>query len=225
MSVNPKQARIVTHKVTPKLPAKGKISMQFTGANDFPKKEAFCVVVASPRGMVQMTFHHPIGETGLEDDVWVATESDQTHYLFARAKNPFKKTVDAARNIFLLGAAVTSRILDNHEGQYVYHGRNDLGLRQALVNAARRRAKEAGLRDRDSYIQFLNINVQALERRFIEHMASEAAKQAAAEAHPYPQFETRSGLHATTPQVAVGYLNRMPLDEAFEAVLNRLSGD
>jgi len=217
--------RVVTKKATPKLSAEAKTTLALSGTKSFPKKEAFCVVIASDNGLVQMTYHHPIGITELDEDSWIATESEQIHYLFERKIDPRRKTTDANRQIHQLAAAVTASLLERTEdGEYVFHGQTAHGSRKALIRQARLDAKDAGQNSPESYIQHLPDDVRELERQFRRFMVNETVKANAAIAHPYPAFATRSGLHATQEQVAVAFLEGKDYDEAREAVINRLLG-
>jgi len=219
------QARVVTKKATPKLSAEAKTTLAFSGTKSFPKKEAFCVVIASDNGLVQMTYHHPIGVTDLDEDSWIATESEQIHYLFERRIDPRRKATDANRKIHQLAAAVTASLLERSEnGEYAYHGQIARGSRKALVRQARLEAKDAGQDGPESYIQYLHDDVRELERQFRRFMANETVQANAAITHPYPAFATRSGLHATQNQVPVAFLEGKNYDEAREAVINRLLG-
>jgi len=217
--------RVVTKRATPKLSAEAKTTLAFSGTKSFPKKEAFCVVIASDNGLVQMTYHHPIGVTDLDEDSWIATESEQIHYLFERTNDPRRKTIDANRQIHQLDAAVTASLLGRTDnGEYAFHGQTARGSRKALIRQARLDAKDAGLNGPESYIQHLPEDVRGLERQFRHFMVNETVQANAAIAHPYPAFATRSGLHATQNQVAVAFLEGKNYDEAREAVINRLLG-
>jgi hypothetical protein len=58
-------------------------------------KNTFVVLVASTQYLEQLTIHHPIGITDLDNDEWVSTRTANIHYLLSRAEDPQQQKLNA----------------------------------------------------------------------------------------------------------------------------------
>ena len=127
--------------------------------------EAF-VVLISRIGFrpVQMTFHHPIGETQLDDGEWVATPSESIPFLLARTENPYEKSVMEKRRESVL-RNVTRALLDEREdGEMSYRGTN-ISRTATLALARKRQAtawKSAKADNRAEFEEYLRKNYPEL---------------------------------------------------------------
>jgi len=219
------KSRIVTKKVPTKLQAIGDNVLEYSGANLLPGKEGFSVVMASSVNRLYMTFHHPIGKTTLEDDDWVATETSQIQFLLDRRVDPRRKVRDAARTLDRFASAVTATLITEHEGEYYYPSDNaHLKSRTSHVAEARKEAKEAKDLSAAAYVSRIVDERRVEEVALRGHLSSDAVVNAAIAGNPYDAFTTRSGLHETVEQVAVGYLEKKSIADAKLAVARRLLG-
>jgi hypothetical protein len=223
---NNDKSRIVTKKVAAKLLAVGDNTLDYSGANSLPGKEGFSVVMASTVSRSFMTFHHPIGVTTLDAASWVATETSQIQSLLDRQVDPRRKAIDAARVVHRFASAVTAAVLLEHNGEYYFPGdTTHAKSRRSHVADARRDAKVAGDSSPNAYVSRLPVANRVHETAVRDHLSSDAVVNAAVARHAYPAFQTRSGLHESVEQTAVGYLNQMPIAEAKLAVTRRLLGN
>lgn len=95
---NTKRVKTVTKIVTTKLTATYPSVYKFD-VEDFKKlKDSFILVIGSPEGGVEITFHHPIGETDLDDDDWIGTPTGDIPSLLERKANPRAQRAKDARN-------------------------------------------------------------------------------------------------------------------------------
>lgn len=220
------KSRIVTKKVPTKLQAVGDNVLEYSGANLLPGKEGFSVVMASSVNRLYMTFHHPIGQTPLEDDDWVATETSQLQSLLDRRVDPRRKVRDAARTLARFASAIAADLLTEFEGEYYYP--SDLlhaESRTSHVAEARKEAKEAKDLSAAAYVTRIAENRRVEETALRAHLSSDAVVNAAIAGNPYDAFTTRSGLHETVEQVVVDYLEKKSLADAKVAVHRRLLGN
>jgi len=217
--------RVFQKKSTPKLSADTKCILEFTGQQKFPKREAFVVAIAAPSGVVQMTFHHPIGFTQLSDEEWIATETSQIHFLFERVTHPGKKTYDQEIFIAKLKAMAVDGLLVEKDDDYYYPGHTDKGSRKVLVGQARAKAKAATddkKSSADSYIPFLEEPLQALELSYLAKFRKDSTQKLAEGEVTLPKFETKGGLQADTPQEPIAFLKGKTIDEARTRIFNKI---
>jgi len=58
-------------------------------ANDFKRaKSPIVILMAAEGGVLSLTIHHPVGVTPHGEGEWIATETEQYHYLEERAEDP-----------------------------------------------------------------------------------------------------------------------------------------
>jgi len=220
------RSRLVTKKVSTKIQAVGDNTLDYSGANLLPFKEGFSVVIASNVNRSFMTYHHPIGVTLLDDACWIATEASQIQSLLSRQVDPRRRAIDVARTLHRFTSAIAVPLLLEEGGEYYYPSdATFVESRKSRVTAARREAKEANDLSLDAYVSRLALVHRNEEVAIKGYLSRDTTIDAAVGANPYPVFTTRSGLHESVEQEAVGYLNQMPIAEAKLAVIRRLLGN
>jgi len=213
----------------PKLKATDHNLLQYVTDSRFPKKEAFSIAVVDANRTHTVTYHRPIGITDLGDNEWVATPSDQIHYLFDRAKRPDEQAVLERRRIGALEILVERQLLQGEAPDYTYVDLGDLGPRRTLIATARRAAEEEAKAQgtkalADAYLAKLPPEVTTSEMRIRTTLGSEEFSDTVAERFPFRPYVTRSGQLADQDQWAIEFLTGKSMGEAKDTLLRMLYG-
>jgi len=191
--------------------------------------DAFIMMVGGPSGLISMTFHRPIGATGLANDDWVSTPTEDVVLLLGRVKNPGEESARKGYEVHRSEAAVarTPPLLQKRGGKYYYPGEATI-TRDAHLSAATAAAKAKLQQGRNptkvQVVAELPEALRAPENSLSEFMNSEEVRNAARAANPVADHETRGGPFADRPQVAIPPLKGMNSRQAQDAVLRRLCG-
>jgi len=209
--------------------AKPKVSPIAGGNFDFsgdPRLgESFVVVVIGPDRTKSITFHHPVGVTALNGDVWVATPTGEVPDLIARRENPDSATIRENRENHRFESAITSGYISrNDAGEICYPSG---AVRQEVLSSARAEAKTAakGAGQKPApmaYLAHLSAERRGEEDALRMFLQSEAVQAAAREAYPDSSYRTRSGPLADRVQRAQAYLNGMTRAQAEDEVVKQL---
>jgi len=210
--------------------AKPKIS-PLSGANfdysgDPRVGESFVVVVSGPDRARMTTFHHPIGVTELEDDVWVSTPTSEIPDLVARREDPGAAAIRENRENHRFESAIVRGLLTrDDDGAVRYPSGTD---RQEALAAARAAAKAAAKAAGNkpaamAYLAHLSAERRVEEDAVRAHLSSDAVMRAAVRAFPDSAYRTRSGPLASRvqrahPGLAAG-LSRAAAEDAVNRIL------
>jgi len=70
--------------------------LDFETGEDSSLKDSFILMVTDGKHTQQMTVHHPIGVTNMDNEEWVATDSSGVPHLLSSKEHPFKEKYDRA---------------------------------------------------------------------------------------------------------------------------------
>jgi hypothetical protein len=210
--------------------AKPKVS-PVTGANfDFSGDprigESFVVVIAGPSGSHSFTFHHPIGKTNLDGDVWVCTPTSEIPDLVARKDDPNEATIRENRERHRFDAAISAKLLvkDAETGVICYPSGAE---RQPTLAAARAAAKEAAKKLKQkpeplAYLAHLSADKRVEEDAIRSFLSSEKVVAASEKRFPDSSYTTRSGPLQDREQKAQEYLSGKTRAQAEDEVVKQL---
>jgi len=174
----------------------------------------------------QYTFHHPIGETNMDDRQWVATPTDEIRYLLERRKSEALSRWEREKSLALRAqvlAAGTGRRLNNGvtppTEEWTHDGAPPIA---ATIRIAMAAAKAAGVAESE-WVNHTDPAVRASELQFKQALTSATLAPNWAVEHPRPVFTTLGGPLGDRPQLAVGYLGTSSLAAAKDLVLSRLT--
>jgi len=189
-------------------------------------RDGFIVILCSKGGTQQVTFHHPIGETQLDKNSWVATPSNEVHFLLSRRKSEAlsrweREKEQAVRTAVL--ASRTGRKLNDATPPvevWVFDGAPPIGVTIAAGMAAAKAAE----RPESEWVNHTTEAVRASELAFKQALRVTAVPAGWVADHPQPTHETRGGPLADRAQVAVGYLAGCTASAALDKVQRRAYG-
>jgi hypothetical protein len=192
------------------------------------KGQSFVVWLGSGKtGARQVTFHRPLGGTTLnKTTTWVATPSDELHYLLARLKSEALSRWERERDL-----AVRTAILATGTGrrnnqatppveEWAFDGAPPVG---PTIQAAMAAATAAGGKGSE-WVNHTTEAVRAAELQFKQALRNGAPTAVWLREHPQPAHETRGGPLGDRAQSAVGYLANLSLAAAQDLVLSRIYG-
>jgi len=218
---------VIRTKTKPKVnPASG-ANFEFT--NDPRVGDSFVIVIADPARNRQMTFHHPIGVTDVDEEDWVCTPTEDIPDLLNRRKDPDEEGIRSKRDNFRLRLAADAGLLgvDSQSEEVMYKGTNT--SRQATVAAARQAAKEAvvgkGKPSADAYLAFIkDESLKKAESSIRLFLVEKETIRKAEKKFPSSGFRTKSGPLSDRVQSSVEYLEGLSRIEAIDAVTTRIYG-
>lgn len=192
------------------------------------KGQSFVVWLGSGKsGARQVTIHRPIGGTSLDKTTtWVATPSDEIHYLLARLKSEALSRWERERDVAVRSAVLlagTGRRMNQAtppQEVWAFNGSPPIG---PTIQAAMAAAKAAGGKESE-WVNHATEAVRAAELQFKQALRNAEPAQAWLADHPQPRHETRGGPLGDRPQSAVSYLTGRSLAAAQDLVLNRIFG-
>lgn len=191
------------------------------------KGKTFAVWVGSGEaGSRQYTFHPPIGHTELKGSQWVATPTDEVHYLLeartSEAIARWEREMAFAQRAIVLAAGTGRKLIsaDPHLEGWSFDGAPPIA---ATIKIAQAAAKAAGKPDSE-WVNHTEPAVRAAELQFKEALRKAKLPVTWYEEHPRPKYETKGGPARDRPQLAIGYLDNLSLGAAKDAVLSRMLG-
>nr|WNA22213.1 MAG: hypothetical protein [Plasmopara viticola lesion associated narnavirus 4] len=209
--------------------AKPKVSPVTGGNFDFSGDprigESFVVVMAGPDRVKTITFHHPIGCTELDDDVWVATPTGDIPDLVARRDDPYEAAIREKRENHRFNSALAAGLVTKGDDGVA---RYPSGIeRQATLAAARAAAKVAakGAGNKPApmaYLAHLSAERRVEEDAIRGHLSSKAVILASEEAFPDSKYRTKSGPLADRVQKAQKYLEGLSRAQAEDTVVKQI---
>jgi len=219
---------VIRTKAKPKINPTSGANFEFT--NDPRVGDSFVIVISAPSKTRSMTFHHPIGETDVDDEDWVCTPTEDIPDLLARVKDPDEKSLREKRDGYRMKLASEANLVDKaggQNGEIVYAGTSI--SRQATVSEARRLAKEAvvgkGKPSADAYLSFIeDSSLKKAETLLREFLTSDKVIKLAETQFPPTGYRTKSGPLANRVQASVSYLEGLPRTAAEDAVVKRMFG-
>ena len=202
-------ARVV--KKTAKLVLHADHSVNAHYAGTAGAKDAFMVLVVGPDNFSrQLTFHHPIGYTSLEDDDWVCTSSSEVANLLIRREHPDYKRIMAAREAMKVNLAVQEGWLDIFESgnqKLVVYPGTTVGRKMVLAAAnkklkqAKAEAKSRKLKGFDARLDdYLDEEFKADEAAVNRFFKTDDVRKLVAEEYPFSDYQTCGGSANNLPQ-------------------------
>lgn len=225
---NSSRGAVIRTKAKPKVNPTSGANFEFTG--DPRIGDSFVIVIAGPAKNRSLTFHHPLGETDVDDEDWVCTPTEDIPDLLARLKDPDEKSIREKRDNYRMKLASDRKLVmkDNDQnGEIVYAGTTT--SRQATVSEARKLAKEAvvgkGKPSADAYLRFIkDDSLRKAESTLREFLTKTSTIHEAELKVPSSGYRTRSGPLSDRAQKSVEYLEGMSRTSAEDAVVKRIFG-
>jgi len=219
---------VIRTKVQPKVNPVSGANFQFNG--DPRVGDSFVLVIAGPSKIRSVTFHHPIGETDVDDEDWVCTPTEDILDLISRREDPGLKSLREKRDTYRMKLAADAGLVQkggNQSGEVVYIDTST--SRQATVSTARAAAKEAvvgkGKPSADAYLSFIKDEaLREKESNLRKFLTEDTTIREAEIKFPPTGYRTMSGPLSDRAQVSVSYLEAMKRSEAEDAVTKRIFG-
>jgi hypothetical protein len=182
-----------------------------------------CFVLFAGSGVAgdqQWTYHHPIGETSLEESEWVATPTRDISFLLQRreseALSAWKRRSELAKRQQVLTAR-KGRGLDP-DGQTEVWSFEGAPPVQPTVRSCMAAAKAAGKQESE-WLSYADQAVRVAEQSFKEALRTQAVPEEWLRANARPTHETMGGPLGSNPQKAVPYLKGLTLAAAKDKVI------
>jgi len=183
-----------------------------------------CFVLFAGSGMAgdqQWTFHHPIGETPLDDREWVATPTRDISYLLQRreseALSAWKRKMELAIRGQVLRASKGRKYVGPNSTEEIWTFENAPAI-QPTIRSCMTAAKAAGKQESE-WLSYADRAVQSAEAQFKEALRTEKVLAAWIRANPKPKHETMGGPLGDTRQKAVPFLKGFSLAGAKDKVI------
>lgn len=185
---------------------------------------AFGMLVTGPGITREVTFHHPVGATPLDDDEWVMSERSDIPLLLARVgpEPQVLAAYRAATEVYRLTAAVDAGLLVVVDNEYFYPGVPRVD-RTATLRAARAALKlyqrGKGQDDPDRTLpDYLPERERPLEEALTTFWGSEQFREDLNSDVPEPAHETMGGTFADQSQTPVPFLKGKTTAGAVDAL-------
>lgn len=187
---------------------------------------SFTVVLGSDTGLQQWTFHHPVGETGLDARSWVATLTNEIEHLLKRKVSEelsawLRKSALAKREAVLM--AGTGRKYFSENDQTEVWSFEDSPAIGPTIKESQKAAKADGKLESE-WLKFAPPAVQVAETAFKEALKKQSIPETWLGVNPKPEYETRGGPLGDRPQQNVEYLGTDSHATAKDHVLRRMLG-
>jgi hypothetical protein len=182
-----------------------------------------CFVLFAGAGVAgdqQWTFHHPIGETPLDEREWVATPTRDISYLLQRreseALSAWKRKAELAKRHQVLRDRKGRKIGPDGETE-VWDFENAPAI-QPTIRSCMTAAKAAGANESE-WLGYADRAVQSAEQRFKEALRTEGIPAGWVRVNPRPAHETKGGPLGDHPQKAIPFLKGMSQASAKDKVI------
>jgi hypothetical protein len=183
-----------------------------------------CFVLFAGSGVAgdqQWTFHHPIGETPLDDRDWVATPTRDIGYLLQRreseALSAWKRKMELAIRGQVLRASKGRKYVSSESTEEIWTFENAPAI-QPTIRSCMTAAKAAGAQE-SAWLSYADRAVQSAEAQFKEALRTERIFERWLRVNPRPAHETMGGPLGGTRQKAVPFLNGLSLASAKDKVI------
>jgi len=158
-------------------------------------------------GDQQWTFHHPIGETRLEDRDWVATPTRDISFLLQRRESEalvaWKRQAELAKRQQVLIDRKGRKIgPDGSTEVWTFDGAPAI---QPTIRTCMTAAKAAGAKESE-WLSFADSSVQSAEQTFKEALRKQTIPGGWVRRNAKPAHETKGGPLGDHPQKAIPYL-------------------
>jgi hypothetical protein len=181
-----------------------------------------CFVLFAGSGQAgdqQWTFHHPIGETSLDERDWVATPTRDISYLLQRRESEalvaWKRQSELAKRQYILHLQRGRKM--SNEDQEVWTFENAPAI-QPTIRSCMAAAKAAGANE-SAWLDYADRAVQVAEQTFKEAMRTQAVPSGWIRENPKPVHETMGGPLGDHPQKAIPFLKGMSTATAKDKVI------
>jgi len=171
-------------------------------------------------GDQQWTYHHPIGETPLDQRVWVCTPTRDIGFLLQRRESEdltaWKRKSDLAKRQDILHQGLGRKLAPDGVTE-VWNFENAPAI-QPTIRSCMSAAKAANANESE-WLRYADNAVRVAEQQFKESMRTHKVPQAWIRASPKPEHETKGGPLGDQPQKAVPFLNGLSTAAAKDKVI------
>lgn len=181
-----------------------------------------CFVLFAGSGQAgdqQWTFHHPIGETSLDERDWVATPTRDLSQLLLRRESEalvaWKRQGELAKRQYVLHLQRGRKMSDDQTEVWTFENAPAI---QPTIRSCMAAAKAAGANE-SMWLNYADRAVQVAEQTFKEAMRTQAIPGGWIRANPKPVHETMGGPLGDRPQKAIPYLKGMSTAAAKDKVI------
>jgi hypothetical protein len=182
-----------------------------------------CFVLFAGSGMAgdqQWTFHHPIGETSLDEREWVATPTRDISFLLQRreseALSAWKRKSELAKRHQVLRDCKGRRYSPDRETE-VWNFENAPAI-QPTIRSCMTAAKAAGANESE-WLRYADRAVQSAEQQFKEALRTERIPPGWERVNPRPIHETMGGPLGDCPQKPIPFLKGLSQASAKDKVV------
>jgi len=182
-----------------------------------------CFVLFAGSGQAgdqQWTFHHPIGETPLDERDWVATPTRDISYLLQRRESEalvaWKRQAELAKRQEVLRLQRGRK--NSEDGQtevWTFQGAPAI---QPTIRSCMAAAKAAGAKESE-WLNYSDQAVRVAEQSFKEALRTQAIPESWIRANPKPVHETMGGPLGDHPQKAIPFLKGKSVAAAKDKVI------
>jgi len=176
-------------------------------------KDAVVLVIATGQSTTELVVHHPIGETNLQPDDWVATPIEEVSTLLARKDNPNKARIQEARSHKVMELLIANGLLKTDNGTTEYADNPELGERRLVLK---------DLRDPESDLTKEQRKLVEKLEKGILRFKTENNLQAVVEREIPDNYQTASGPLRDRPQRAVKGLTGYSPAQVVDYLLERI---
>jgi hypothetical protein len=185
------------------------------------KGNCFVLFVGSGlAGDQQWTYHHPIGETSLDERDWVCTPTRDISFLLQRRESEalvsWKRQAELAKRQYVLHLQRGRKI--GNDGQtevWTFEGAPAI---QPTIRSCMSAAKAAGAPESE-WLNYSDQAVRVAEQSFKEAMRTQGIPESWIRGNPKPVHETMGGPLGDHPQKAVPFLKGMSVAAAKDKVV------
>jgi hypothetical protein len=185
------------------------------------KGNAFVLFAGSGKsGDQQWTFHHPIGETPLDDREWVATHTRDISFLLMRRESEalmaWKRQAELAKRQMTLRLQRGRKLSDDGQTEiWTFEGAPAI---QPTIRSCMAAAKAAGANESE-WLNYSDQAVRVAEQSFKEALRTQGIPADWLRANPKPAHETMGGPLGDDPQRAVPFLKGLSTAAAKDKVI------
>jgi len=181
-----------------------------------------CFVLFAGSGQTgdqQWTFHHPIGETSLDERDWVATPTRDISYLLQRRESEalvaWKRQGELAKRQYILHLQRGRKMSDAQTEVWTFDNAPAI---QPTIRSCMSAAKAAGANESE-WLNYADRAVQVAEQTFKEAMRTQGIPGGWIRENPKPVHETMGGPLGDHPQKAIPFLKGMSTAAAKDKVI------
>lgn len=171
-------------------------------------------------GDQQWTFHHPIGETSLDERDWVATPTRDISFLLQRRESEalvaWKRQAELAKRQETLRLLRGRKVSDDGQTE-VWTFENAPAI-QPTIRSCMSAAKAAGANESE-WLSYADQAVRVAEQSFKESLRTQGIPATWIRGNPKPKHETMGGPLGDHPQKAISFLKGKSVAAAKDKVI------